>query len=68
MLDPQLGLSVDGEPVTCPGQFEGHKFEVVLVQSDETWTIWSSHKVTQAAGRSLGAVSQPASGDAHAGP
>jgi hypothetical protein len=45
MLDPQIGLTVDGEPQTCPGVFEGSKFEVVLVQSDETWTIWSSARV-----------------------
>jgi len=45
-LDPQAGFSVDGMPASCPGTHTGRKFEVVLVQSDETWSIWSSQNVT----------------------
>lgn len=43
---PQIGLRVDGELKTCPGTFSGKVFELVLVQSDETWTIWLSHNLT----------------------
>lgn len=48
MVDPQHGVWVDGEEVKCPGSFEGSRFDVVLVQSDETWTIWSSHRLAVA--------------------
>ncbi|KAG8457139.1 hypothetical protein KFE25_004106, partial [Diacronema lutheri] len=44
-LDPQVGFAVDGEPGVCPGKFRGRRFEFVLVETDETWVVWSSHEV-----------------------
>eukprot|EP00928_Gymnodinium_smaydae_P024376 TRINITY_DN19738_c0_g3_i1.p1 TRINITY_DN19738_c0_g3~~TRINITY_DN19738_c0_g3_i1.p1 ORF type:complete len:967 (-),score=86.42 TRINITY_DN19738_c0_g3_i1:174-3005(-) len=45
-LDPNQGLRVDGKIRSCSGALTGSSFEMVFVQSDETWKFWSSVPLT----------------------